>query len=208
MARSMTSVLAACALFAALAPAQPLVTGPVVVFLGPPGSGKSTQARAAAKYLKVPIVSAEELITDNAAELAKARTPGIAGMEPQTDPLLNKFFEARLKKGDLKDGVVLDGYPNTKDHADFASKLVVQGVIPKAVILHLQIPDDVVRKRLAGKGGKLSAAAEQRLKDYHRETTAIQVYFPNADITPIDGTKKPGKVEKQVREVLKAKFGK
>jgi adenylate kinase len=127
-------------------------------------------------------------------------------MEPQTDPALNNSFEARLKKGEVVKGMVLDGYPNTKDHADFASKLVEEGVITKPVILHLRIPDDVVRKRLAGKDGKLPAAAEQRLKDYHRETTALQIYFPNADITDIDGTKKPRSVTKRMQAVLKAKF--
>jgi hypothetical protein len=66
----------------------------------------------------------------------------------------------------------------------------------------------VVRKRLAGKDGKLPSSAEQRLKDYHREVTAIEIYFPNADVTLIDGTKKPGAVTKKVNAVLKAKFGK
>jgi hypothetical protein len=65
-----------------------------------------------------------------------------------------------------------------------------------------------VRKRLGGKSRKMPEQAEQRLKDYHRETTAIGIYFPSADITVIDGTKKPGAVEKRVKEILKAKFGK
>jgi adenylate kinase len=192
-----------------LAPAfcEQLVRGPVVVLMGAPGSGKSTQAAAIAKYLKTPIVSAEELIRTNEAELKKAQTPGITGIEPQTDPLLNKFFEARLQRGDLANGVILDGYPNTKDHADFASKLVADGVMPKPIIFDLAVPDDVVRKRLGGKDRKVSDSVEQRLKDYHRETTAVAIYFPNADITKIDGTKKPGKVTKQIVAVLKQKIG-
>lgn len=199
---------AACAACLAPAFAEQLVTGPVVVFLGPPGSGKSTQAAEAAKFLKVPIVSVEELVRTNAEELKKARRSGITGMEPETDPLLNKFFEARLKKGDLKGGVILDGYPNTKDQADFVAKLMESGAISKLSILHLQVPDDVVRKRSAGKDGKSPAAVEQRLKDYHRETMAFQVYFPQADVISIDGTKRQSTVAQEVRTVLKAKFGK
>ena len=201
-------LLAALPILGLAASGQPLVTGPVVIFLGAPGSGKSTQAVAAAKHLKVPIVSAADLVKENAAELNKAKTPGITGIEPETDPLLNRFFEARLKRGDLAKGVVLDGYPNTKDHADFASKLVVSGVLPKPLILHLQIPDEIVRKRLGGKSRTLPPSDEQRLKDYHRETIALQTYFPNAEIIPIDGTKKKGAVSKKVIEALKAKYGK
>ena len=129
-------------------------------------------------------------------------------MEPETDPSLNRIFETRLKKGDVVNGMVLDGYPNTKDHADFASKLVQTGVIRKPIILHLMIPDEVVRKRLAGKDGTVPASVEQRLKDYHRETTALRIYFPDAEIVEIDGTKKPRKVTKNIEAVLKQKFGK
>ena len=85
--RSLT-LLSACALCATLAFSQQLVKGPVVVLIGPPASGKTTQAAAAAKYLNVPVVSVESLIRDNAAAFEKDRTKGLTGMEPETDPML------------------------------------------------------------------------------------------------------------------------
>src|SRR5689334_6768801 len=103
--RSLLSAFLLCA----LALAQPKVEGPVVLFVGPPGSGKSTQAAAASRLLKVPIVSVEDLIAANQAEFAKIRRSGIAGMEPHSDPLLNRLFMARLEKGDLSHGLILDG---------------------------------------------------------------------------------------------------
>ena len=206
--RGMRLVAAFGAVCSVLAVGQPLVNGPVVILLGPPSSGKTLQATALSKHLKVPIVAVTDLIKDNAAQLQKARTRGITGMEPETDPLLNKFFEARLQKGDLAGGMILDGYPNTKDHADFATKLVETGVMPKAVVVHLLVPDEVVRKRSKGKDGKVSEAVEQRLKDYHRETMALKIYFPSAEVIEIDGTKKPNTVTKNIQKALKAKFEK
>ena len=205
--RSLTLV-SACALCATLAFGQQLVKGPVVVLLGPPASGKTTQAAAAAKYLKVPVVSVSSLIRDNAAAFQKDRKKGLSGMEPETDPMLNRFFEARLQKGDLANGMLLDGYPNTVDQANFVAKLVRDGVISKPLVVRLLIPDDVVRKRLQGSTGDVVASAEQRLKDYHRETDAIKIYLPDAEILDIDGTKKPDKVRASIAAALKAKFGK
>src|SRR4051794_11594592 len=110
-------LLTACfAVGSVFASGEQLVHGPVVVFLGAPGSGKTTQAAAAAKYLNVPIVSVSDLIRNNTRELKKVQTPGISGMEPESDPVLNKFFEVRLKEGDVANGFILDGYPNTNDH--------------------------------------------------------------------------------------------
>ena len=204
----MTTVSLALCAFCANAVGEQLVIGPIVVLLGPPGSGKTLQSAAIAKYLNVPIVSVADLVTENAAELAKVQTRGITGMEPETDPLLNKFFEARIRTGDLMKGMVLDGYPNTKDHADFAAHLLEAGLITKPLIVHLRIPDSIVRKRLAGKTGQVPDAVEQRLKDYHRETTALKIYFPKADIVDVDGTKKPHAVTRNIESVLRARYQK
>src|SRR5688572_29794336 len=91
--------------------AETKVEGPLVLFVGPPGSGKSTQATAAARLLKVPVVAVDDLISANKATFDKIRGSGISGMEPQTDPVLNRLFSERLEKGDLWSGMILDGYP-------------------------------------------------------------------------------------------------
>jgi adenylate kinase family enzyme len=103
--------------------------------------------------------------------------------------------------------MIPDGYPNTKDHADFATKLVESGVISKPINLHLPISDAVVHERMGGKQRKISAAVEQRLKDYHRETVALKLYFPSAEIVEVDGKSRPAAVTKRVEAILKAKFG-
>jgi hypothetical protein len=82
------------------------------------------------------------------------------------------------------------------------------GVLPKPIIINLQISDEEVRKRVGGKKGELPASIEQRLKDYHRETTMMREYFPNADITDIYAGKRPKTVTKKIEEVLKTKFAK
>jgi len=186
----------------------PLVEGPAVLLIGPPASGKSTQAKSIAQKFGLPIVAVDDLIRDNPQAFEAARRSKISGMEPQSDPVLNKLFEARLAKGDLVKGFLLDGYPSTKDHADFVAALVRQGKIPNPIVVQLNVPDDILKKRMAGDPGARPESFEQRLKDYHREMDLIQLYFPKADLVPIDGTKKPDQVTKEIEKLLEPKLKK
>lgn len=194
------------ALLCGLAQAQTKVEGPVVLFLGPPGSGKSTQAAAASRLLKVPIVAADDLINANKAAFDKTRRSGISGMEPHSDPLLNRLFLERLEKGDLSRGMILDGYPSTKDHADYLTELVKKGVLPKPLAIELQIPDATVLERTEKAKKEPRASVEQRLKDYHREMDMVRLYFPDAEIVAVDGTQSAKKVESKIGGILKKRY--
>jgi adenylate kinase len=186
--------------------AETKVDGPVVLLIGPPGSGKSTQAGAAARLLGVPIVAVDDLIKSNASVFDKLRRSGISGMEPQTDPVLNRLFSERLEKGDLSRGMVLDGYPSTKDHADYLSALIKKGLLPNPLTIQLQIPDETVLKRTKKAAKDSAASVEQRLKDYHREMDMLKLYFPSAEIVTVDGTKSIKRVERDVLALLRKRY--
>lgn len=188
--------------------AQTTIEGPLILFIGPPGSGKSTQAAAAAQLLKLPVVGVDDLIKANPATFEKIRKSGISGMEPQSDPVLNKLFLERLDKGDVSNGMILDGYPSTKDHGDFLAGLIKKGVLPKPLAIDLQIPDATVLKRTKKIPNDPQASVEQRLKDYHREMDMVRLYFPEVEIITVDGTKSIKKVEKEVGDILKKRYKK
>lgn len=186
--------------------AQPLVEGPIVLLVGAPGAGKTTQAGALAKAYHLPVVTLEELVSSNADVFAKIRESKIKGIEPQTDPVLNRLFEDRLKTGTAKNGVIVAGYPSTKDHADFIVKMIERKALPTPVVIQLDVPDDDVRKRLAGNSSYPTEKLEQLIKDYHREFDMLKLYFPNAEIVTIDGRAKIPQVTKKIREVLDKKI--
>src|SRR3954469_19951524 len=85
--------------------------GPVVLVVGPPGSGRSTQAAILKKDLGMAVIAADEVIARNSAKFQKSRTPTLEGVAPHLDPAMNEFVEDTLKATDLSKGVVLDGYP-------------------------------------------------------------------------------------------------
>jgi adenylate kinase len=178
---------------------------PVIVLIGPPASGKSTQAARIQKRYRFAMITREQLMQDDPALLARYKQPDIQGVEPRTDPVLNKLFLCRLEKTDLSKGLLLDGYPATKDHADFLKKVIADKGLAAPLVLQLDVPDDVARERLKGQS---APTLEQNLKDYHREMDFIGAYFPEADIVRIDGAKKPNGVFREIRQVLKQRLNK
>src|SRR5882724_13586209 len=85
--------------------------GPVVMIVGPPGSGRSTQAEGLQKRLGLARISADELISRNPQKFQKNRIPSLQGVDPHLDPAMNGLVEEALKLTDLPRGVVFDGYP-------------------------------------------------------------------------------------------------
>ncbi len=183
-------------------PAQAPINGPVVLLVGAPGAGKSTQAAALSKAYGLPVVRAEDLVKDNPAAFQKMREAKITGMDPLTDPVLNRLFDDRLAKGDLNQGLILAGYPATKDHADHLQKLVAEKKLPPPQIVQLDIPDNEARKRLAGDPDFPPEKVEQLLKDYHREFDLAHLYFPDSKVTKVDGTASPEQVTRKIRTIL------
>ena len=176
-----------------------LAAGPVVLLIGGPGSGRTTQAEKLAKDLGMAIISADDLIAHNQQLFEKFKHPAIQGVDVHLDPALNGLVEDALQRADLSKGVVIDGYPAAKTQADFLTTLRDKLGLPKPVVIHLHVPDEVSMKRLAGEKGR---DLEHELNDYHRELDFAHTYFPQADIHDIDGTKKPDEVAKAIRKLL------
>ena len=176
----------------------------IIVLIGPTGAGKTTQSEYLKQKFGIPTLSADDLARDNPAALAKYREPGIDPGTPATSPALNDLVADRLSKLDLTKGVVLDGYPATKDQADHLAALVRKLKLPSPVIIHLQIPDDVARERLRLRKREEDTPdqIERRLTDYHRELDMISAYYPKANIWTVDGTKPIAEVSDTIRSIL------
>jgi len=182
-----------------LASAQAQSVKPVLILLGPPASGKSTQAALIQKQYGFAMITREQLMKDDPSALARQKQPAIRGVEPRVDPALNTLFMKRLEQTDISKGLLLDGYPATKDHSDFFVKVIQEKGLKIPLVLRLEVPDDVVRKRLKG---QKTDQIEQDLKDYHRETDFLSSYFPKAEIVKIDGTQKEQAVFAEIRKAI------
>ena len=177
----------------------------VIVLIGPTGSGKTTQSEFLQRRFHIPTIAIDDLIRENPAALEKYRTAGIDPGTPQTNPALNELIRDRLRTLDLKQGVVLDGYPATKDQADHLAGLARELGLPSPIVIQIDVPDEVVRRRLEKRKGKddTPEQVERRLKDYHRELGMVRSYYPEANIWTIDGTRTAADVSKTIEAILK-----
>jgi len=182
---------------AGAAGAQP--AGPLVVLIGPPAAGKTTQAQILQKERGMAVVSVEDLIAQNRNAFEKFRRPEIQGVEPRLDPVLNRLMDERLQAIDRSKGVILDGYPASKEQGDHLTALLKEFGFSGPTVLQLRVSDAEVRKRARKTGNR---DVDQGLKDYHRELDFAQTYFPQDRVHEIDGSKSEAEVSKEIRKVL------
>ncbi len=125
-----------------------------LVFLGPPGSGKGTQAVKLAQKLNIVHLSTGDILrnaVNDGSQLGKEAETYMKNGELVPDHLLVGLIESRLAAGELKDGFILDGFPRTVPQAKSLKEMFVKnGVSLEAAVL-FQVGDDEIVRRLSGR---------------------------------------------------------
>jgi adenylate kinase len=125
-----------------------------IILLGPPGSGKGTQAKMIADKYKVKHISTGDILREN----VRNGTP--LGVEAKKfmdagklvpDSLLIDIIKDRLAKPDVKAGWMLDGYPRTIPQAEALDKILPSLGQKIDVVLNVDVPDQELIKRVTGR---------------------------------------------------------
>jgi adenylate kinase len=134
----------------------PATGGRRVIFLGPPGAGKGTQAARLAEHLAIPRISTGDMLRDAIAAgtpVGKQVGPIMekGGLVP--DDLLDKIIGERLRMKDAENGYILDGFPRTLRQAEgFERMETVHGDVTDDVfVLSIEVPRDELLRRLSGR---------------------------------------------------------
>jgi adenylate kinase len=120
-----------------------------IILLGPPASGKGTQAEILAEHFKIPAISMGQILreqvkakTEIGNEIEKILNSGELISNDLTDKLLWK----RIEKDDCKNGFILDGFPRTRIQAKFLNEKIN---IDKVILI--KVSDKEVINRLSGR---------------------------------------------------------
>ncbi|TAE61852.1 MAG: adenylate kinase [Nostocales cyanobacterium] len=179
-----------------------------LIFLGPPGAGKGTQAKILADFLNIPHISTGDILR----QAIQDQTPlGIKAQEYMDkgdlvpDKLVEDMVEERLQKPDAEHGWILDGFPRTVTQAQFLGELLAKLEKDEERVVNLDAPDDIVIARLLGRGRKDDAedVIRHRLDVYRRDTAPlIQYYGDRQKLLTVNGNQSPEEVTTELKNVI------
>jgi adenylate kinase len=125
-----------------------------VIFLGPPGAGKGTQAKELAKKFGVPHLSTGDMLRENIAlgtPLGEKAKPAMARGEFVPDSLVLKMVADRIEKPDCWHGFVFDGFPRTVAQAQYLGVMLKQHGYKPPVVVHFAIDPRLLLRRITGR---------------------------------------------------------
>jgi adenylate kinase len=124
----------------------------IIILMGPPGSGKGTQAVRLIKEFSIPHISTGDLFRENISKETplsrQAKEYMNAGKLVPDEIVLNMLSE-RISRPDSKHGYLLDGFPRTIPQAEALDQLLKNH--SKPVVISLEVSDDLLIKRLEGR---------------------------------------------------------
>ena len=123
----------------------------VIIFLGPPGSGKGTQAAIISKALALPSLSTSAILAGvikNGGEIAEELQDYMSSGKLVPSSLVNEMVATTLVKAEYNAGCILDGYPRNIDQAEFLDLRFSQLELK---VIYFDISYEVLAQRIEGR---------------------------------------------------------
>ena len=185
-----------------------------IIFFGPPGAGKGTQAKLISELLNISHLSTGDILrnklleNDNLAnELKKIMSAG----NLVSDDILNSIVSSRLKI-EANKGFILDGYPRTLKQSNFLDKFLFETSNSINYIFNIQINFEILKQRILkrsaeeGREDDKIEVVETRYNEYLNSTQKVSDFYKNKYSNifyEIDGSLQIQEITEKISKILK-----
>lgn len=176
-----------------------------LLFIGPPGAGKGTQATRVAERLGIPHVSTGEMFRHHVGEGTDLGQQVKAIMEAGDyvpDSITVAMLEERIARDDAASGFILDGFPRTLPQVSALDSLIGETGLDRVVLF--VVDEDALSERMLSRGrdDDTDDTIRNRFKVYEEQThPLIDLYRHRQVVVEVDGM---GEVDQVTERVLAA----
>ncbi len=186
-----------------------------IVFFGPPGSGKGTQAKLISNNLNIAHLSTGDILREKLKyddELSFKLKEVISSGNLVSDNLLNQIITKKVNSKKCLNGFILDGYPRTIAQSNFILSFFQQNNITLDFIFNFTIDFKIVEERIINRSKQEKRSDDSlkviktRLDKYIEETYPVYKVFSekfNQICYPIDASKEISQIQKELIKIIK-----
>lgn len=158
----------------------------ILIFFGPPGAGKGTQASLLAKELLLPHLSTGDILRKKLLEtdpLSLSLKKIMDSGNLVSDDILNKIIADRLLKHDCENGFILDGYPRTVAQNNFLNSFLNKNSLSISKIFVLTLDENIIVERIKSRSGIENRKDDKvevirtRINKYLSETKPLSDFY-------------------------------
>lgn len=181
-----------------------------LIFVGPPGVGKGTQAKQICAHYNIIHLSTGEILRDeisNDSAIGRSAQSYIDAGQLVPDEVLLEIMSGRLAQQDCENGYCLDGFPRTIPQAEGLTRIMTKLDQSLDAVVSIIADEDelvnrlVLRGRTSGRSDDTPEVIRQRLEVYRQQTEPIIEYYVKLDLVQeVNGV---GEIDEITGRILK-----
>ncbi|MCJ8147785.1 adenylate kinase [Shinella sp. H4-D48] len=191
-----------------------------LIFLGPPGAGKGTQAKLLTEKYGIPQLSTGDMLRAAVAagtDVGKRAKAVMDAGQLVSDAIVNEIVSDRIAEPDCAKGFILDGYPRTVPQAEALDGILAGKGIALDAVIELKVDEDALVKRMENRVAETIAAGgtvrsddnaesfKRRLTEYREKTAPLSNYYASTGkLQTVDGMANVDKVTAEIDGILES----
>ena len=186
-----------------------------IVFFGPPGSGKGTQAKLLSKELNILHLSTGDILREKLSDgdsLSIKLKEIMSSGNLVSDEILNQIIAHKLISKECGYGYILDGYPRTMSQSEFLLSFAKSNNSNLDRIFNFRIDFKLVQERIILRSKQEQRSDDNidviktRLNKYIEETYPVSQFFSenfSQNFFTIDASQEVSKIQKELLNIIK-----